>query len=310
MSCNCVYCEYIWVVWWILSFNAWPHKVKRVGKVKRPLYFFYCLKMEKTTWSITREWDWFIEESYLFTYSEEERQENEINKENAKLVFSPKFIPLYTELLEYMTMVEALIYGFMDFYLSKWSGRFYFTNWQLAEMLKCSESSITKAIKKLQELELIKAKRKIKSWWWQIRFIELYKNKNHLVNFTSLSSKKVATNKNKINNNKNYKNIHQNKFDALFSFYWLSKKNIEERFEKKKTLQEIMDCCEAIQEVAQKINVPPIYDRETINCFHITLKEYSLCDIDNLIEDEWLPYDDFHDFIRCDYYLPYRLSMM
>lgn len=33
-------------------------------------------------------------------YDEDKEQENKINKENAKLLFTPKFIPFYPELLD------------------------------------------------------------------------------------------------------------------------------------------------------------------------------------------------------------------
>jgi hypothetical protein len=36
----------------------------------------------------------------MFTYSEEEQEENRIAKNNAALVLKPKFIPLYPNLLQ------------------------------------------------------------------------------------------------------------------------------------------------------------------------------------------------------------------
>jgi len=44
-----------------------------------------------------------------FTYSEEEKQENAIAKANSKLVFTPKFIPMYLDLLKQYTLTEALL---------------------------------------------------------------------------------------------------------------------------------------------------------------------------------------------------------
>jgi hypothetical protein len=44
-----------------------------------------------------------------FTYPEEEKQENEIAKANSKLVYSPKFIPLYPNLLDRYTLTEAFL---------------------------------------------------------------------------------------------------------------------------------------------------------------------------------------------------------
>ena len=72
----------------------------------------------------------------LITYSEEEKQENEINKANAKLVFSPKYIPIYPQLLDILTLTEAIIYGFINFYTSSGQNRFYFTNDQLSKITR------------------------------------------------------------------------------------------------------------------------------------------------------------------------------
>jgi hypothetical protein len=35
----------------------------------------------------------------LFTYSEEEMEQNRINRENAELILNPKFIPVYPEMI-------------------------------------------------------------------------------------------------------------------------------------------------------------------------------------------------------------------
>lgn len=150
-------------------------------------------------------------EEFLFTYSEEERQQNEINRSNASVVFSPKFIPLYPALLkDGFTITEVLVFGFIDFYTSSASSRFYFTNEQISFMLGVSESSITKAVSKLETEGLIKTNRKIRAGGGQIRFISPDSKNDivRLVNFTSLTSKKVSTNNNKIKDNKiNQNNI-------------------------------------------------------------------------------------------------------
>jgi hypothetical protein len=103
----------------------------------------------ETSWSII---DWNAEH-FLFTYSEEERQNNEINKANASLVFSPAYIILHTFLLDYMTVNEALLFWFIEYYLwsEKWK-RFYFTNKQLADILRISERTAQEAVSKLEKL--------------------------------------------------------------------------------------------------------------------------------------------------------------
>jgi hypothetical protein len=56
--------------------------------------------MERTDISIIEQKEDCFVENMTFTYSEEERIENTINRENAKLLFKPKFIPFYCSLLE------------------------------------------------------------------------------------------------------------------------------------------------------------------------------------------------------------------
>ena len=56
--------------------------------------------MEITEWMITENyWDYKVENT-LFTYDENEIEQNKINKNNAWLLFTPKFIPFYPKLLE------------------------------------------------------------------------------------------------------------------------------------------------------------------------------------------------------------------
>ena len=49
--------------------------------------------MKKVNGSVVQD----NEEAFLFTYSEEERQQNIINKANSELVFTPEFIPYYND---------------------------------------------------------------------------------------------------------------------------------------------------------------------------------------------------------------------
>lgn len=149
--------------------------------------------MIETGWSIV---DWNVE-SFLFTYSEEEKQNNEINKANAWLVFSPSFIILHTFLLDYMTTNEALLFWFIEYYLwSEKNKRFYFTNKQLAEILRVSERTAQEAVVKLEKLWCITTSRKVRAWWWQIRFVNSITKdvKTRLANSASLTSKKVLGN--------------------------------------------------------------------------------------------------------------------
>lgn len=149
----------------------------------------------------------------LFTYNEEEMQENKINRANAKLVFSPKFIPLYPELLDIgLTLSEALIFGFIDFYKSNGSGRFYFTNTQLAEVLRCSEETISRGLSKLKSFGMIDVSHKMRAGGGLIRFINSVNFPTKLTNCQIANttnsvfaySENVVGNKNKINKNNIY----------------------------------------------------------------------------------------------------------
>lgn len=128
--------------------------------------------MERTNGSITDQNDWFVTQNMMFTYSEEEQEENRIAKNNAALVLKPKFIPVYPELLHHgFSLIEATIFGFIDFFLSN-NERFYCTNEQIAKLLDIGERSVSWAISHLETEWLIKTKYRIKAWGGKIRFIE------------------------------------------------------------------------------------------------------------------------------------------
>lgn len=131
--------------------------------------------MRQTGWEISYEGDWFEVNETLFTYSEEEQEENKIAKNNAALVLKPKFIPVYPKMLQNgYSLIEATVFGFIEFFLTN-NERFYCTNEQIAEMLNLSERSISAAISRLEGDGLIKNKYRIKAWWGKIRFIEMQK---------------------------------------------------------------------------------------------------------------------------------------
>lgn len=199
--------------------------------------------MKKTDGKITNVEKDKETEEHLFTYSEQEKQENQINKENAKAVFSPKFIPFYPSIKkEYeLTEVQTLLFGFIDFYVSNNSNRFYFINEQIAEILDCSERTITRSIKTLEEKGLIKTNRKIMAGGGQIRFIKPTRQ-NVQVRLDKLASQtrqNVSTNNNKIKDNKiNKRKINKKKSKKksskrkYSSIHSLSEKEFEEISEK------------------------------------------------------------------------------
>lgn len=161
--------------------------------------------MIRTNWTITSESNWGIREDYLFTYDEEEKQQNEVNRNNANLILNPKFIPVSPIMIRWgYSYLEAILYWFIDFFLC-YNDRFYCTNEQLWEMLWVSEKTISLAIKKLIDDWLIEVSYKIKSGGWKIRFL-----KNVNSDFTKMYSQTLQKGKgiynNIIDNNKNTKN--------------------------------------------------------------------------------------------------------
>lgn len=132
--------------------------------------------MEKTDGLITTEEQWFKVEQTLFTYSEEEKEENNLNKLNANLILRPQFLTLdFAMLHSGYSRVETALYGFIKYFLYN-NDKFYCTNEQLAEMLCVSENTITNAVAKLKKDWLINLTYKIKSSGWKIRFIRLTKS--------------------------------------------------------------------------------------------------------------------------------------
>jgi len=275
--------------------------------------------MYKTKWSI-KNWN---AEDFLFTYSEEEKQNNEINRSNAKLAFSPKFIPFYPVLSEiWLDNTETLLYWFIDFYLSSGkTERFYFTNEQLSDMLNVSERKITDSIKKLKEMWLIYPKYKIRNEWGKIRFInnkdfvpieEITRKKKHfgLAKNSTLDSQDLLEIDNKIKYNKikeNKNKLHQTEFDVVLSSFWLSMLEIEEWFKFSKSSKHIIDCLRFIKECSAKLDISPIYNKDTVNSTSILInKWYSVDEIVRISEDDWRSdgCETYQEMIRNDYYLP------
>ena len=158
--------------------------------------------MQKVEGSITSLWENANVEQMLFTYSEEEKEENSLNKLNASLVLKPKFIPVYTSMLKDLSLLEATIYGFIDFFLGN-NEKFYCTNEQIAEMLNVSATSVSNAMTSLKQKWLIDITYKIRTGGWKIRFVRLTKFviptykicKSDLQNLAYIYNKKIENKK-------------------------------------------------------------------------------------------------------------------
>lgn len=163
--------------------------------------FINFYNMIPTWWSIEID----NNEDMLFTYSEEEKQDIEISKANSKLIYSPKFIPIYPNLLDELSLTEALLFWFIEFYKSNSRDRMYFTNDQLAEIIKCSSDTVSRAMSKLEKLWYIETSRKVRAWWWQTRYITFCDStKTTSLTWQKLQARLVEnlqTNNNNINDN-------------------------------------------------------------------------------------------------------------
>lgn len=171
--------------------------------------------MQKTEWTITENhWDYKIENT-LFTYSEWEKEQNIIAKNNAELVLTPKFIPLYPKLLQNgFWLIEAVLFGFIDFFLENTNNKFYCTNEQLAQLLNCSEHTISTAIKNLEQKWVIELHKKMRAWWWVIRFIKKWNLENAKIAFWEMQKlhwiyNKIIDNNKIINENEKIENQNQ-----------------------------------------------------------------------------------------------------
>ena len=159
--------------------------------------------MNKVDWEIT-VWN---NTDFFFTYDEEEKQEITIAKENSKLIFQPRYFTIQSERLDDLTLIQALLFAFIDFYVVSENTRFYFTNNQLSTVCRCSERTIQESIQVLEKKWYIEIWRKVRAGWWQIRFIKptLRLAKKYQLDWqksTSQTSKKVPTKDNKIKDKK------------------------------------------------------------------------------------------------------------
>ena len=133
----------------------------------------FCDKMANVVDGyIENEHDGMVDRQNLMVCSEEERQENERNRANAELVDDPVFFIVYTDTLD-LNKYEMLLYAHMRTFNKKKGRRYYFTNKQLAEMLRTTERTISQSIKKLSEMGLIDVHYKRAPSGGQTRFVNL-----------------------------------------------------------------------------------------------------------------------------------------
>lgn len=145
-------------------------------------------------------------------------QQNQIDKENSKLLFSPKYVPFYIHLIkEWLSMSEILIYWFIEFFLfNNRDKKFYFSDKDLVDVLGIWESTISQWIKKLTDKWYIVKQQKMRAWWGTIRFIMLSNIDNQ---YSQTLDFKVSINNNKIKENKK-KEILLSKDNNTIAEYW------------------------------------------------------------------------------------------
>lgn len=136
-------------------------------------------------------------------------QINEINKNNAELVFSPHFIPFYPDLIKkWLKINEALVFWFIKFYLNEPNKKFYFTNKQIWDLFWFWEVVVSRLIQKLRSKWLIKANYVTKSNWWKIRYLQivqtdLYNCISQTYTKSTIKRNNIKINKKEINKEKN-----------------------------------------------------------------------------------------------------------
>ena len=129
--------------------------------------------MERTEWTIIQDyWDYKVENT-LFTYSETERQENIINKNNASLINYADFYPLYTWFMySDLSLIECVILSYLYYWTKNWKW-IYTSNDELAKLTKSSRAVITKTLKHLSDLWYIDMKIKRIVWAWTDRKMKI-----------------------------------------------------------------------------------------------------------------------------------------
>jgi len=122
---------------------------------------------------------------------------------NNKLLFKPEFIPFYlSEVKKYnFSNTEGLVYGFIRFYLrNNPSGKFYFTNDQLAYMLDVSPSTISNSIVKVCNCGEFKVSYKVRANGGTFRLLENSESDSEKIKSETLRKLRANNNKLKENN--------------------------------------------------------------------------------------------------------------
>lgn len=142
----------------------------------------------------------------LFTYDEDEKQQNEINKANAELIEDLTYLTVPMEIFNMgYSGHEVFILAHIHSFLGSKNKRYFFTNDQLSKRFNISVNTVSTIIKRLENDNQICVKRKMKANGGQIRFIDLATTRNlklQLQKIGSSNSQKLVRSNNNIINNK------------------------------------------------------------------------------------------------------------
>lgn len=178
--------------------------------------------MEKTDWTIVENyWDYQVEKT-LFTYSENEKQENIINKNNASLINYADFYPLYTWFMySDLSLTECAILSYLYYWTKNWKW-IYTSNDELARLTKSSRAVITKVLKHLSDLWYIDMKIKRIVWAWTDRKMKINVEmmKNLINNTNSDHTELISSSQTTQNEQSDYSN-----WVAIKDLYNTNKKN-------------------------------------------------------------------------------------
>lgn len=182
--------------------------------------------MEETGSYIEQNVNGNIQRDYLFTYSEEEKQQNEINRENAKLAFNFKYLTIPADLFKLgLSSNEVIILAFIHSWLCEDSQRFYFTNEQISQIFNIDVSTVSRILKNLKEKDLIDIGYKRKSNGGQIRFCNLMTRQNAKLLLGKMQSSYFAKCNGNIYNISNHKKTSSNvqfepEIESQFNSLW------------------------------------------------------------------------------------------
>lgn len=155
----------------------------------------------------------------LFTYSEEERQQQEVNYANAELVYSNRYLVVPMEVFNKgYSGNDALILSYIHSWKEKDGGRFFYSNERIAGMFNIAPQTVSSIISKLEKKGEIVCKRKMRAGGGQIRFIDLATSQNlktQLKKNLSSNIRKHDGSNNRISNNRISRNIYTPTSDKL-----------------------------------------------------------------------------------------------